>query len=145
MYSLLFCTLTFLFLSFCFFFLTVYFWERERERERESLSRGRTERGRHRIQSKLQALTCRHRAWHGIELMSHEIMTWAKVRCLTNWTTQVPLHFNISCKAHLVVMNLTFVYLENFLSPLMLNDNLAGQGILGSGIFSFSTLQVRRE
>ena len=27
----------------------------------------------------------------GLEPMEHEIMTWAKVRCLTNWATQATL------------------------------------------------------
>ena len=27
----------------------------------------------------------------GLELMNREIMTWAEVRCLTDWATQVPL------------------------------------------------------
>ena len=27
----------------------------------------------------------------GLELTNHEIMTWTKVRHLTNWATQVPL------------------------------------------------------
>ena len=34
------------------------------ERERQSMSKGGAERGRHRIQSRLQALSCQHRAWH---------------------------------------------------------------------------------
>ena len=38
----------------------IYFFEREIETERES--RGGAERERHRIQSKLQALSCQHRA-----------------------------------------------------------------------------------
>ena len=43
----------------------VYFWERERERESESKpEQGRDrERGRHRMWSRLQALSCQHRAW----------------------------------------------------------------------------------
>ena len=27
----------------------------------------------------------------GLELTSHEIMTWAQVGCLTDWATQTPL------------------------------------------------------
>ena len=44
-----------------FFFMFIYFWQRETEHE---LGRGR-ERGRHRIWSRLQALSCQHRARHG--------------------------------------------------------------------------------
>ena len=50
-----------------FFLMFIYFWkrERERERERERMSRGGAERGRHRIRSRLQALSCQHRARSG--------------------------------------------------------------------------------
>ena len=44
-----------------FFFLNVYFWDRERQ----SMNGGRSERGRHRIRNRLQALSCQHRAWRG--------------------------------------------------------------------------------
>ena len=53
-------------------------WERERERERETeceWERGR-ERGRHRIWSRLQALSCQHRAWCGArtpKLWDHDL------------------------------------------------------------------------
>ena len=57
--------------------------ERERERERE--------RDRPRIWSRLQALSCQHRAHAGLEPMNCEIMTWAEVGCLTDWATQAPL------------------------------------------------------
>ena len=39
--------------------------ERERERERRRVSGGGAERGRPRIRSRLQALSCQHTAWHG--------------------------------------------------------------------------------
>ena len=89
----------------------IYFWERDsvqagrgREREREK-------------ENPKQALHCQRRAWGGaathepwdhdlswnqeldiqqtepdmgLKLMNCEIMTWAKVGCSTNWTTQVP-------------------------------------------------------
>ena len=41
----------------------IYFWERERETDCE-WGRGR-ERGRHRIWSRIQALSCQHRDWRG--------------------------------------------------------------------------------
>ena len=41
----------------------IYFWERERERQ--SMSMGGAKRGRHRIRSRLQALSCQHRARRG--------------------------------------------------------------------------------
>ena len=46
---------------FIYFCTLIYFWETETECE---WGRGR-ERGRHRTQSRLQALSCQHRAWHG--------------------------------------------------------------------------------
>ena len=57
-----------------------YIWEREVE-HKQGRGRGR---GTHRIWSRLQAPSCPHRARHGgLELRNREIMTWAKVRCLT--------------------------------------------------------------
>ena len=72
-----------------FFFLNVSLFMRQRQTEHE-WGRDR-ERGRHRIQSRFQALSCQHRAWHGV--CEPRIMTWAEVRGLTNWATQVPLVF----------------------------------------------------
>ena len=79
-----------------FFFFNVYFWERDTQ----STSRGgaERERGGHRIWSRFQALSCHPRAWGGLELMNHEIVTWVKVRHLTDWATQAPFHFYIKKK-----------------------------------------------
>ena len=41
-----------------FFFFNIYFWDRERQ----SMNGGGSERGRHRIWNRLQALSCQHRA-----------------------------------------------------------------------------------
>ena len=63
------------FLFFPFFLTCIYFWETETEREE---GRGR-ERGGHRIQSRLQALSCQHRAWLGAqthELWDHDL-SWS--------------------------------------------------------------------
>ena len=46
-----------------------------RERKTESMSGGGAERGRHRLRSRLQALTCQHRANVGLDLTRHEIVT----------------------------------------------------------------------
>ena len=51
----------FYFIFILFFIMFIYFWERETECEQ---GRDR-ERGRHRIRSRLQTLSCQHRAWHG--------------------------------------------------------------------------------
>ena len=61
-----------------FFFKFIYFeWEkapvREGQRERERASRA--------FSTELHV---------GFELQNHKIMTWAEVRCLTNWASQVP-------------------------------------------------------
>ena len=47
---------------------------------------GKTKRGRHEIQTRLQALSCQHSTEPdvGLELTSHEIMTRAKVGSLTD-------------------------------------------------------------
>ena len=72
-----------LFLSLFFYCLFIFEREREREREREGererkhaqVGERQRERGRHRIGSRLQALSCQHRADMGLELMNCEIMT----------------------------------------------------------------------
>ena len=70
-------------------FFNVHLFLRERERECQwGIGR---ERGRHRIGSRLQALSCQHRARRGLELTDREIMTWAKVGWSADWTTQAPL------------------------------------------------------
>ena len=55
----------------------IHFWETETEREQ---GRGR-ERGRHRIWSRLQALSCRHRAWRGAQ--THKPRDHDLSRCRT--------------------------------------------------------------
>ena len=58
-------------------FFNVYFWEKERECE---WGRGR-ERGRHRIWSRLQALSCQHRAWcraRTHKLRDHDL-SWSRM------------------------------------------------------------------
>ena len=74
-------------LFFFFFFLSLLFIS---EREREGRGREREKEG-DRIQRRLQALSHQHRARRGLEPTNHEIMTWAKVRCSTDWVTQAPL------------------------------------------------------
>ena len=65
----------------------IYFWERERAHKQE---RGR-ETGRHRIPSRLQTLSCQHRAQWGS--LTHE--WWgndlSRSWHLTDWATQAPL------------------------------------------------------
>ena len=60
------------------------------ERDRAQVGEGQRERGRHRIPRRLQAPSCQHRARRGLKPTDHEITTWAEVRYLTNWATQVP-------------------------------------------------------
>ena len=63
---------------FLIFFSTffIYFWNRERQ----SMNGGGSEGGRHRIQNRLQALSCRHSTEPdaGLELADREIVTWLK-------------------------------------------------------------------
>ena len=53
-----------LFFFFLFSFFNVYLFLRQRERDRVRAGEGQRERGGHRIWSRLQALSCQHRAWH---------------------------------------------------------------------------------
>ena len=89
LYSCLFACLIFFFLTF------IYFWERETETE-HGQGRGR-ERGRQRIRSRLQDLSCQHRAQCGVQPTNREIMTWVEVGHLTDWATLVSLiyFFNV--------------------------------------------------
>ena len=70
-------------------FFLMFIFERWRKTEHEQ-GRGR-ERGRHRIQSRLQSLSCQHRARCWFKLMNCEIMAWAKFGWLADLATQAPL------------------------------------------------------
>ena len=68
----------------------IYF-EKDTEKDRQTeceWGRGR-EWVRHRIWSRFQALNHQHRAWHGAQ--THKL--WDHDLSITNWATQVPLHF----------------------------------------------------
>ena len=74
----------FLFL-FLIFLILIYFWERAADRQTDSVSGGRgRERGRHRIWSRLQALSCQHRSQRGAwihRLRDHDLSrSW-----MLNW------------------------------------------------------------
>ena len=73
----------YLFTYFVILFLT--------EREREQAGEGQRETGRHRIQSsRLQALSCQHRAWCRT-LNSQTVRSWPEPRS-DAWPTQPPRH-----------------------------------------------------
>ena len=67
------------FFLFFLFLIFIYFWERKTETE---CKQGRNRRrGRHRIQSRIQALSCQHNAWHGArthELCNHDLR-WSRM------------------------------------------------------------------
>ena len=69
----------------------MFIFEREREREHE-WGRGR-ERAGHRIRSRLQALSCQHRApcraWSH-NPWDHDLSQDLRVECSINWTAQAP-------------------------------------------------------
>ena len=67
----------------------IHFWERETEHEWE---RGREREGDTESEagSRLWAVSTEPNV--GLKPMNLKIMTWAKVRCLTNWATQAPLN-----------------------------------------------------
>ena len=82
----------------------IYFWQREREGE--SISRGGAEReGDTESEAGSRLWPVSTEPDVGLELTDCEIMTWAKVGCLTDWATQAPLAayffwfstLNISC------------------------------------------------
>ena len=69
--------------------LYLFLRERESERQRQSMSRGGAEwegDSESEADSRLWAHSTEPNV--GLEPMNREIMTWAKVRCLTNWATQ---------------------------------------------------------
>ena len=89
--------------------------------------RGRERRGQ-RIQSGLCAVTAASLMQAGLELMNCGVMSWAEVRCSTNWAIQVPLihlgliHLGNLHSAHLrAIVNVeslpvvTIYYLLSFL------------------------------
>ena len=66
------------------------------ERERQSVSGGGAEREgdtEPKVGSRLWAVSPDPNT--GLELIKHEIMTWAEVGCLTHWATHVPQKFHI--------------------------------------------------
>ena len=73
------------------------------ERQKQSMSRGGAERGgetESEAGSRLRAVSTE--ADVGLEPKSHEIKTWAEVRCSTDWATQAPLYYYILRKAIVV-------------------------------------------
>ena len=73
------------------FYLSFYSFLRERERERYWEREGERQRDREtesEAGSRIWAVSTNPDA--GLKLMNHELMTWAEVRRLTNWATQVP-------------------------------------------------------
>ena len=89
----------------------MFIFERERQTECK-WARGR-ERGRHRIWSRLQDLSCHTEPDAGLELMNCEIMTWAEVGRLTNWATQAPLFLSFFLNLQ---VNLMCPFWEDLLS-----------------------------
>ena len=70
----------------------IYFWDRERQ----SMNRGGSDKEgdtESETGPRLWAVSTEPDA--GLELMDREIMTWAKVGCLTDWATQAPLFSSI--------------------------------------------------
>ena len=87
-------------------FLCLFTFERETEREHKWWG--------HRIWSRLQVLNCQHK------LTNCEIMTWAEVECLTDWSTQAPwsfAHFKIVLLVYLLLSCIRSVYILD-ISPL---------------------------
>ena len=80
------------------FFFNVYLFLRERERQRQSTSRGGAEREgdtESEAGSRLCAVSTEPDV--RLKLMNRKIMTWAKVRHVTDWATQAPYLFIFKC------------------------------------------------
>ena len=72
---------------FLFFYLKfIYFWERERESTSKGGAETEGERG-----SKAGSVLTAESLMQGLNPQNSEIMTWTKVRCLTDWATHMPL------------------------------------------------------
>ena len=70
-----------------FFYFNVYLFLKERDRARVDEEQREGDRESE-AGSRLWAVSTEPDA--GLELMNHEIMTWAEVRCSIDWATQVP-------------------------------------------------------
>ena len=76
-------------LKICLMF--IYFWENKRDRETEhEQGRGREREGDTESEAGSRLWAVSPELDTGLEPTDCEIMTWAKVRCLTNWASQVP-------------------------------------------------------
>ena len=75
-----------------FVLMFISFWERERYRVWAVA--GQKKRGRHRIQSRLWAVSTEPDV--GLEPMNHGMVTWAEVGRSTYWVTQHPITFSFS-------------------------------------------------
>ena len=83
--------------------------------ERESASRGGTERGKHRIWSRLQALSCQHRAWCGAQahkLWDHDL-SWSRPLNQLSHPGAPRSHF---------LLTRTFFYLKHASEYMVLKD-----------------------
>ena len=70
----------------------IYFWDRERQ----SMNRGGAEReGDTESETGSSFWAVNTEPDTGLELTDREIMTWAEVRRLTDWATQVPLAISV--------------------------------------------------
>ena len=83
MYTTVSPTLQFLLFTYLFFnVFNVYFWE-----SRSMSGEGKRARETENLKQALHSV--------GLEPSNREIMTWAKVRCSTDWATQVSLNFTV--------------------------------------------------
>ena len=87
----------------------IYFWERERERERARAGEGQSERE---TQNPKQAPGSELSAQPDTRLkpMNYGVMTWAKVGCLTDWATQVPLSIRTSNTSFTLLGDVYFLF-----------------------------------
>ena len=90
-----------------YLFLTERERERERERDRAWVGEGKREpETQSKAGSRLWAVST-ETDW-GLKLMNSEIMTWAKVRCLSYWATQMPCSQRILLSKKMNIVLITY-------------------------------------
>ena len=106
---------------FLIFLIFIYFWEKTECEQGRSWGEGDTE---SEAGSRRWAASTEPDA--GPELMNHEIMTWAKLRCSTDWATQAPQNLQILETGWSLIKqsNGFFFLLENDPEPSEFGDKL---------------------
>ena len=76
----------------------IHFWERERQRDRVWVGGGAEREGDTESEAECELWAVSTEPDSGLEPMNREIMAWAEVGHLTDWTTQVRQQLYFFCK-----------------------------------------------